>query len=163
MDLSVVLITHNEEANLGRTLASVKPLVRDGQGEIIVVDSGSNRPDSIVAPGADPQLIRLAVLGGDRLAVDHDGNLVITAGQRGLTLLKPGIYQDLAGRRLAVEGRYVIDGAIAAGRGGQRVRFEIASYDRRRTLVIDPQLTLVYSTYLGGTGLDDGFGNRRGF
>ena len=114
--------------------------------------------DFIVAPGADPQLIRLAVLGGDRLAVDRDGNLVITAGQRGLTLLKPGIYQDLAGRRLAVEGRYVIDGAIAAGRGGQRVRFEIASYDRRRTLVIDPQLTLVYSTYLGGTGLDDGFG-----
>jgi len=39
--LSVVLITHNEEANLGRTLASVMPLVRDGQGEIIVVDSGS--------------------------------------------------------------------------------------------------------------------------
>jgi glycosyltransferase involved in cell wall biosynthesis len=39
--LSVVLITHNEESNLGRTLESVKPLVRDGQGEIIVVDSGS--------------------------------------------------------------------------------------------------------------------------
>jgi glycosyltransferase involved in cell wall biosynthesis len=39
--LSVVLITHNEELNLGRTLASVKSLVRDGQGEIIVVDSGS--------------------------------------------------------------------------------------------------------------------------
>jgi glycosyltransferase involved in cell wall biosynthesis len=37
----MVLITHNEESNLGRTLASVKPLVRDGQGEIIVVDSGS--------------------------------------------------------------------------------------------------------------------------
>ena len=39
--LSVVLITCNEEANLGRTLESVRPLVRDGQGEIIVVDSGS--------------------------------------------------------------------------------------------------------------------------
>lgn len=42
MHLSVVLITHNEEANLGRTLESVKPLVRDGLGEIIVVDSGSS-------------------------------------------------------------------------------------------------------------------------
>ena len=41
MRLSVVIITYNEEANLGRTLASVAPLVRDGQGEIIVVDSGS--------------------------------------------------------------------------------------------------------------------------
>ena len=35
------MITLNEEANLGRTLASVKLLVADGKGEIIVVDSGS--------------------------------------------------------------------------------------------------------------------------
>jgi glycosyltransferase involved in cell wall biosynthesis len=39
--LSVVLITQNEEANLPGTLESVLPLVRDGRGEIIVVDSGS--------------------------------------------------------------------------------------------------------------------------
>jgi len=39
--LSVVIITHNEEGNLGRTLESVKPLVTDGKGEIIIVDSGS--------------------------------------------------------------------------------------------------------------------------
>jgi glycosyltransferase involved in cell wall biosynthesis len=39
--LSVVIITYNEEANLGRTLESVMPLVCDGKGEIIVVDSGS--------------------------------------------------------------------------------------------------------------------------
>jgi glycosyltransferase involved in cell wall biosynthesis len=41
MQLSVVIITFNEEANIGRTLASVEPLVADGKGEIIVVDSGS--------------------------------------------------------------------------------------------------------------------------
>jgi glycosyltransferase involved in cell wall biosynthesis len=41
MNLSVVIITFNEEANIGRTLESVKPLVADGKGEIIVVDSGS--------------------------------------------------------------------------------------------------------------------------
>ena len=41
MNLSVVIITFNEEANLGRTLASVKALVADGKGEIIVIDSGS--------------------------------------------------------------------------------------------------------------------------
>jgi glycosyltransferase involved in cell wall biosynthesis len=39
--LSVVIITHNEEANIGRTLKSVQTLVSDGKGEIIVVDSGS--------------------------------------------------------------------------------------------------------------------------
>ncbi len=42
MILSVVVITHNEEANIGRTLASLQPLVADGKGEVIVVDSGSN-------------------------------------------------------------------------------------------------------------------------
>ena len=41
MQLSVVIITYNEEANIGRTLQSVQPLVADGKGEIIVVDSGS--------------------------------------------------------------------------------------------------------------------------
>ena len=41
MQLSVVVITYNEEANIARTLASVQPLVSDGKGEIIVVDSGS--------------------------------------------------------------------------------------------------------------------------
>jgi len=39
--LSVVIITYNEEANLGRTLESVQPLVSNGKGEIIVVDSCS--------------------------------------------------------------------------------------------------------------------------
>jgi glycosyltransferase involved in cell wall biosynthesis len=39
--LSVCIITLNEEANISRTLKSVQPLVADGQGEIIVVDSGS--------------------------------------------------------------------------------------------------------------------------
>jgi len=39
--LSVVIITYNEEENIRRTLESVRMLVEDGGGEIIVVDSGS--------------------------------------------------------------------------------------------------------------------------
>jgi glycosyltransferase involved in cell wall biosynthesis len=41
MNLSVVIITFNEEANLARSLESVKPLLAEGKGEIIIVDSGS--------------------------------------------------------------------------------------------------------------------------
>jgi len=41
VQLSVVIITHNEEANIGRALESVRPLVSDGNGEIIIVDSVS--------------------------------------------------------------------------------------------------------------------------
>jgi glycosyltransferase involved in cell wall biosynthesis len=39
--ISVVIITRNEEANIARTLESVEPLVQDGKGEIVVLDSGS--------------------------------------------------------------------------------------------------------------------------
>lgn len=39
--LSVCIITYNEEANIGRTLASVAELVKQTAGEIVVVDSGS--------------------------------------------------------------------------------------------------------------------------
>jgi len=41
VEISVALITLNEEANLERTLESVMPLVGGGRGEIIVLDSGS--------------------------------------------------------------------------------------------------------------------------
>ena len=41
MKISVALITFNEEGNLARTLESVMPLVREGRGELIIVDSGS--------------------------------------------------------------------------------------------------------------------------
>lgn len=40
--ISIALITLNEEVNLPRTLESVRPVVRDGRGEIIVLDSGSS-------------------------------------------------------------------------------------------------------------------------
>lgn len=41
MKLSIVIITFNEEGNLPRTLKSVAPLIADGNGEILIVDSGS--------------------------------------------------------------------------------------------------------------------------
>lgn len=41
MQISVAIITHNEAANLAGTLESVRPLVANGRGEVIVVDSGS--------------------------------------------------------------------------------------------------------------------------
>ncbi len=41
MTLSVVIITHNEEANIGRTLTSLQSLWTGGSVEIIIVDSGS--------------------------------------------------------------------------------------------------------------------------
>jgi glycosyltransferase involved in cell wall biosynthesis len=54
--LSVVIITHNEEVSIGRTLASVQPLVADGKGEIIVVDSGSTDRTVEIAKSFGPKV-----------------------------------------------------------------------------------------------------------
>jgi hypothetical protein len=113
--------------------------------------------DFTVAPGADPRMIRLAFKGNDRVSIDRGGNLQIAAGRRIVTMLKPRIYQRFGGRTLIVGGRYVIDQCHPPSRDGQRVRFEVASYDRSQTLVIDPKLSLVYSTYLGGSAFDEAF------
>ena len=55
----------------------------------------------------------------------------------------PVIYQEQGGRRRKVGGGYVM-------RGAGRVGFNVAAYNPRLPLIIDP--TLIYSTYLGGAG-----------
>ncbi len=102
--------------------------------------------DFEVAPGVDPGLIRL-VCDGAKPVIDDQGDLVLKLKDGELREHKPVIYQDLNGQRVAVDGRFVI-------RRGREIGFEVGAYDEDRVLVIDP--TLVYSTYLGGSGNDSG-------
>ena len=104
--------------------------------------------DFVVAPGGDPHAVVMAFEGAEALRLDTDGDLVITTPAGELRLGRPLIYQEVDGGRRPVEGGYVLDGA--------RVRFWVAVWDASRPLVIDP--VLGYSTYLGGTSTDLGFG-----
>ncbi|HEX8180913.1 MAG TPA: SBBP repeat-containing protein [Pyrinomonadaceae bacterium] len=101
--------------------------------------------DFIVAPGRDPRAVRLAFAGADKVAVDANGDLLLSVGESVLRQRKPVVYQEIAGARRIVEGGY----AVSAN--GQ-VGFAVGAYDKRLPLVIDP--TLVYSTYIGGGGGD---------
>lgn len=105
--------------------------------------------DLVVAPGADPAAIRLRVAGMDGLRVDDGGALRLQVADRTLTLSKPVIYQETAGGRQAVKGGYV---RLA----DNQVGLQLASYDRSKPLIIDPVLN--YSTFLGGSGFDQGKG-----
>jgi len=99
--------------------------------------------DLAVAPGADPDAIRFAVDGADRVALDGDA-LVIGVGDGTLRLHAPVAYQEIDGERRAVAARWKRDGG--------ELRFALGAFDRRAALVIDP--VLGYSGYLGGTGTD---------
>ena len=109
--------------------------------------------DFLVAPGADPQAIGIRFQGARKLTVNRDGALVIGLGGTEVIEPAPVVYQEIAGQRQTVAGRYVL-------RGKGRVGFSVADYDRSQPLVIDP--ALVYSTYLGGSGGSVGGGYEEG-
>jgi len=104
--------------------------------------------DLIVGPGADPGAVRFAITGAQRLAVNKAGELILTTGAGELRFHKPIIYQvSTTGRRQITGGYRLL--------GGRQVAFEIASYDVRTPLFIDPVIS--YSTYFGGSNSDAGY------
>jgi uncharacterized protein (TIGR03437 family) len=107
--------------------------------------------DFVVAPGADPDVIHFAIAGAQETRIDKHGDLAIRAGDRVIQWKKPVVYQDTKGGRRMVQGGYRRD-------AGALVGFEIGDYDRSKPLVIDPILSTVFSTYLGGSAPDGASG-----
>lgn len=105
--------------------------------------------DFVVAPGADPKLIRLNLQGARRLRINRDGDVVLSVAGGEVVLQKPVVYQMVKGERHEIAGGYVLA-------KGHRVTFSVPSYDQSEPLILDPVLN--YSTYLGGTSDDQGFG-----
>lgn len=109
--------------------------------------------DFILAPGADPEAIRLGLDGAERLEIDSAGDLVVSLGDGEVRLRRPVSYQEVGGARREVESRFRL---LPAHGQVRQVGFEVGAYDRSRPLVIDP--VLVYSTYLGGREEDSAGG-----
>ena len=101
--------------------------------------------DFHVAPGANPEDIRLGIEGVKRSEIDSvTGDLILclSSGEV-IRQQEPVLYQEIDGMRRAVAGRFVF-------RGRNQIGFEVGAYDKSRALVIDP--VLVYTTYFGGAG-----------
>jgi hypothetical protein len=101
----------------------------------------------VVRPGGSVEDIGLAYDGANELSIDADGNLRILTSAGVLTDTRPKTYQIVGGSRIGVESHFVLRSATTFG-------LAVGAYDRRLPLVIDPGL--VYSTYLGGSGDDNG-------
>jgi hypothetical protein len=101
--------------------------------------------DFTVAAGADPSQIGFHIAGAESVSLDAHGNLVLHTSGGDVFEHAPVIYQQTPAGRQAIDGHYTLS-------GDGRVGFSIGNYDRSQTLVIDPILS--YSTYLGGSGLD---------
>ena len=107
--------------------------------------------DFIVAPGADPNAIKLSFDGADEVKIDALGNLVVHVSGGEVVMQKPFVYQEVNGTRQPIAGSYQIRNPQSAILN-QTVGFHLGEYDASLPLVIDP--VLVYSTYLGPASLD---------
>jgi hypothetical protein len=105
--------------------------------------------DFDVAPGADPSIISLDFAGAGDVTIDSAGNLDLATPSGTIQQQKPVLYQEVNGVRQEVTGGYV-------SRGPGQVHFQVGAYDPALPLVIDP--VLAYSTYLGGSVIDNGYG-----
>ncbi len=135
--------------------------------------SGQLEYDFVVTPGADPSSILLAIdaAGGvvssekavDTVEpkIDSSGDLVVHRnGHDEVRFHKPVVYQE---QRTMANGKWsgpeddrqFVDGHFVL-LADNRIGFAVPVYDRTRPLVIDP--VLVYSTYLGGSDNDYGYG-----
>jgi Chitobiase/beta-hexosaminidase C-terminal domain/Bacterial Ig-like domain (group 3)/Bacterial Ig-like domain (group 1)/FG-GAP-like repeat/Beta-propeller repeat len=105
--------------------------------------------DFIVKPGAKSRRIRLRFLGPTALNLDSAGDLQVSTKGGQIVFRRPIAYQDENGARRQVDVSFVLLTKDTVG-------FSIGHYDPHNTLVIDP--TLAYSTYIGGSGSDEGHG-----
>src|SRR5262249_18021683 len=64
--------------------------------------------DFVVAPGADPNVIRLGFSGADQLRLDAQGELIIHAAGQDIVQHKPVVYQDVNGVRQEIASAFVL-------------------------------------------------------
>ncbi len=105
--------------------------------------------DFVISPGADPGMIKLSYQGAEKAVVDPQGNLRFQMSHGVVPFAAPAVYQEKDGQRTPVEGHYVLG-------TDQTLSFAVGAYDKTQPLVIDPVLD--YSTYVGGSTYDLGYG-----
>ena len=145
--------------------ASVLP----GMDVIVYGNEEGLEYDLRLAPGADARNLRLEVSGADGLRLDAHGDLLIRAGELEIRMRKPAMYEERAGAAASeggLPGRRPVDGGYELEADGT-VGFRVAQPEELAgnaapesgaTLVIDPSLSVAYSSFLGGAGEDTAAG-----
>ena len=104
--------------------------------------------DFVVKPGVDPNQIRIAFEGADKIRITESGDLELTSAGGKSVNHKPVVYQMIGGQRKLVDGEFALANNV--------VGFKIGNYDRTQPLVIDPTLQVL--SFFGGTLNDEASG-----
>jgi hypothetical protein len=106
--------------------------------------------DWIVKSGGDPDNIRFQYQNVKDTRIDENGNLIIETQWGKFTHKRPVCYQIVKGKKVAIEADFKKINTDIYG-------FQVSHYDTTLELIIDP-VVMAYSTYMGGSEDDSGFG-----
>jgi hypothetical protein len=117
--------------------------------------------DLRIAPQTSASDLRIKISGTERMHLNSEGDLLIQIETALLVLHKPLLYEEISSRELARKNakaaaspqRYPIEGAYQFEPDGS-IGFRIGRRHPHAALVIDPSLSITYSTFLGGAGED---------
>ncbi len=126
--------------------------VYNGVDIIFYGKSGNLEYDIVIKPGADISKISFEVCGIKELSLKDGGIVAKLPSGKTVFQRKPYIYQEIEGNKVEIDGSY----RVKKENGKHIFSFDIKSFDNSYPLIIDP--TLIYSTYLGGSYYDGGYG-----
>ena len=117
--------------------------------------------DWIVEKGGDPSQIQFAFDGASSIHISESGDLVVEMAGGQLVHTKPYAYQNIKGQQRMVNASFVEVGASfeEIGTSSKEVGkntygFVLGDYNTEYDLIIDPLLVFIYSSFLGGTEID---------
>lgn len=113
--------------------------------DMVYRTAGRLKSEFVVAPGADPGMIRLRFAGSEGISVSPEGALRVKSAKGEMRDEHLEVFQTIDGQRQSVPARFRVTSP-------DTVLFELGHWDRRAELVIDP--VIVYSSYLGGSRID---------
>lgn len=120
------------------------PEIWPGVDLVYRTEGGNVEYDFVVKPGADTSRIEVALDQGMKWKQAPSGDLLVDTTTGTFVMRKPKVYQQQGDVKVEVAAHYRLKGA--------RVQFELAAYNQKRVLVIDPEIS--FSAYLGGSGDD---------
>ena len=105
--------------------------------------------DLAVSPGGDYREIVLRAVQDRRLRLDSRGNLLVRAGGREILMRRPEMFQLDGNHKIPVEGGYRLLSDNSFG-------FRVGPHRGDLSLVIDPSISITYTSFLGGNGAEKG-------
>ena len=105
--------------------------------------NGANlEQEFVVQPGGDLDRIQISYRGIENIGISRDGSLEVDTAFGKLRESQPRIYQQIANKRVIVDGHFKLI-------SGNSYAFQVGAHRPEYPLIIDP--TLLYSTFLGGS------------